>query len=274
MLIIGEKINILNPKVYKAIQEKDSIVLRKLARLQVEAGAQALDINLGPSKKVAKLLPWVVKTVQDEVDVPLFLFSNIVNIPDGLKVHKGRPTINAVTCDSFILPRVMSAAKCFDANLVVLLLKKGFKPYSLDEYLQLAEWVLEIADENEFPLKRLFLDPVLTSKVDPFAWELTSATIDLGPVLEAIHWIPKLRLEPVKTICALSNVSMGFLPGERSKIHQRLIYYLINAGLSAAILNPLDKKLMTTIKQISTSYVIGSSNLAFRDNLQDTNYLH
>lgn len=274
MLIIGEKINILNPKVYKAIQEKDSIVLRKLARLQVEAGAQALDINLGPSKKVAKLLPWVVKTVQDEVDVPLFLFSNIVNIPDGLKVHKGRPTINAVTCDSFILPRVMSAAKCFDANLVVLLLKKGFKPYSLDEYLQLAEWVLEIADENEFPLKRLFLDPVLTSKVDPFAWKLTSATIDLGPVLEAIHWIPKLRLEPVKTICALSNVSIGFLPGERSKIHQRLIYYLINAGLSAAILNPLDKKLMTTIKQISTSYVIGSSNLAFRDNLQDTNYLH
>jgi len=253
MLIVGEKINILNPKVYKAIKDKNENILRELARLQVEAGAQALDINLGPGKKVAQLLPWVVKIVQDEVDVPLFLFSNIVNIPDGLKVHRGRPTINAVTCDSFILPRAMSAAKCFDANLVVLLLKTGFRPYSLDEYLMLAEWVLEVADENEFPLKRLFLDPVLTSRVDPFAWELTSTNIDLNPILDVIKWIPRLRLDPVKTICALSNVSIGFLPGQRSRIHQRLIFHLIKAGLSAAIINPLDNALMATIKDILVS---------------------
>ncbi len=274
MLIIGEKINILNPKIYKAIQEKDAQTIREIARLQVEAGAQALDINLGPGKKVAQVLPWLVEIVQDEVDVPLFLFSNIVNIPDGLKVHKGRPTINAVTCDPFILPRAMSAAKCFDANLVVLLLREGFRPYSLDEYLQLAEWVLEIADENEFPLRRLFLDPVLTSRVDPFAWELTSISIDLGPILEAIKWIPKLRLEPIKTICAISNISIGFLPGERSKIHQRLIYYLINAGLSAVILNPLDKKLMAAIK--NAYYDKGSPSLIFQDKQQnrETKYIN
>ncbi len=253
MLIIGEKINILNPKVYRAIQDKDDKVLRSLARIQVEAGAQALDINLGPGRKVAQLLPWVVETVQDEVDVPLFLFSNIVNIPDGLKVHKGRPTINAVTCDPFILPRAMSAAKCFDANLVVLLLKKGFKPYRLDEYLLLAEWVLETAEENEFPLRRLFLDPVLISHIDPFAWELTSTNTDFTPVLEAVRWIPKLRLEQIKTICAISNVSIGFLPGQRTKIHQRLICQLIKAGLSAAIVNPLDKPLMATIKNMSVT---------------------
>ncbi len=250
MLIIGEKINILNPTVYKALKDQDPAPIKKLAREQVEAGAQALDVNLGPGKKIAQLLPWTVKTIQDEVDTPLFLFSNIVNIPDGLKVHRGRPTINAVTCDPFILPRAMAAAKCFDANLVVLLIQPGFRPYNLDDYCILAEWVLEIADQQDFPIKRLYLDPVLTSRIDPMAWELTSGHMDFTPVIEAVNWIPKLWLEPVKTICAISNASMGLLPGDRSHLHQKILSSLLLAGLNAAIMNPLDQNLMSILKNI------------------------
>ncbi|MCK7522553.1 MAG: hypothetical protein MZV64_35165 [Ignavibacteriales bacterium] len=43
-----------------------------LAVKQVEAGAKAVDINLGPRKKDwAEVFPWIVETVETVVDVPL-----------------------------------------------------------------------------------------------------------------------------------------------------------------------------------------------------------
>ncbi len=50
MYIIGENIHIMSDKVKAGIKERDAGVFQKLAVAQVEAGAQALDINLGPRK--------------------------------------------------------------------------------------------------------------------------------------------------------------------------------------------------------------------------------
>ena len=58
-----------------------------MAVKQVEAGAKALDLNLGPRKKDGEeLFPWIVDTVQAVVDVPLsFDTTNLDGIKAGLK---------------------------------------------------------------------------------------------------------------------------------------------------------------------------------------------
>jgi cobalamin-dependent methionine synthase I len=72
MYILGENIHIISEKVKEALANKDAYFFQDLAVKQVEAGAQALDLNLGPRKKDGEVVfPWMVETVQAVVDVPL-----------------------------------------------------------------------------------------------------------------------------------------------------------------------------------------------------------
>ncbi len=74
MYIIGENIHIISDKVKNALTERDARFFQELAVKQVEAGASALDLNLGPRKKDGEeVFPWMVETVEAVVDVPLEL---------------------------------------------------------------------------------------------------------------------------------------------------------------------------------------------------------
>ena len=102
MYIIGENIHIISDKVKEALKEKDAGFFQDLAVRQVEAGAQALDLNLGPRKKDwEEVFPWMVETVETVVDVPLsFDSTNIVGIEAGLKkITKAQPIINSTSAE-------------------------------------------------------------------------------------------------------------------------------------------------------------------------------
>ena len=65
MYIIGENIHIISEKVKEALTEKNGRFFQDLAVKQVEAGAQALDINLGPRKKDGEeVFPWMVESAR------------------------------------------------------------------------------------------------------------------------------------------------------------------------------------------------------------------
>ena len=51
MYIVGENIHIISMNVKKALREKDARFFQELAARQVEEGADAIDLNLGPRKK-------------------------------------------------------------------------------------------------------------------------------------------------------------------------------------------------------------------------------
>ena len=82
MYIIGENIHIISEKVKEAVKERNAKFFQELAVKQVEAGAKALDLNLGPRKADGeKVFPWIVETVEAVVDVPLsFDSTNMVGI--------------------------------------------------------------------------------------------------------------------------------------------------------------------------------------------------
>ena len=67
--IIGENIHIISPKVKEAIAARDGAYFQELAVEQVRHGAVALDLNIGPQKKMGhEILPWLVETVQEVID--------------------------------------------------------------------------------------------------------------------------------------------------------------------------------------------------------------
>ena len=71
MQIIAENIHIISPKVKKAVAEKDAKFFQNLAVRMVEAGASAIDLNIGPQKKRGhEILPWLVEVVEEVADVP------------------------------------------------------------------------------------------------------------------------------------------------------------------------------------------------------------
>ncbi|MFW6049497.1 MAG: dihydropteroate synthase, partial [Candidatus Bipolaricaulota bacterium] len=68
-LTIGELINSTRDEVKKALKEKDEDFIRKLAREQAEAGADAIDLNAGESRDEEKNdMDWLIDIVEDEVD--------------------------------------------------------------------------------------------------------------------------------------------------------------------------------------------------------------
>jgi 5-methyltetrahydrofolate corrinoid/iron sulfur protein methyltransferase len=100
MLLIGESLNVISKKI-GGLQGAGSQADPGRGSFPEEKGMDYIDINLGPAKKDGhELMPWVVKTVQEVVDIPLALdTSNIDAIAAALKVCKPTaqpPLINSI----------------------------------------------------------------------------------------------------------------------------------------------------------------------------------
>ena len=96
MYIIGENIHIISPKVKDAVAGRDAAFFQDLAVRMVDAGADAIDLNIGPQKKRGvEILPWLVETVEAVTDVPLvFDTTNLAAIEAACEtVSKAQPII-------------------------------------------------------------------------------------------------------------------------------------------------------------------------------------
>ena len=244
LTIIGHDMHIMNAELTRAIEQRDGKSLARMAEQQVAFGADGLDMNFGLSKKSGKQFKWAVEAIRDAVDVPLFISSHVLSHSEILDKNRGRVTVNSVTADPATLATAMEKAREYGADLVVLLVRPGLTPLTVDERLQVATDVLEMAARVGFPLTGLYLDPLFHLRPDPVSWQLSRGVPDIESVLETIEMLPQLTEEKVRTLVALSSASQ-FLPrAERAGLHHRLLPLLIAAGLDAVILNCHDNKLM------------------------------
>ena len=103
MIIIGEKINATRKSISAAISAKDEGHIITTAKDPVAAGADYIDLNGGdpnPEIEVSNM-EWLVKLVQDSVDVPLCLdSSNVKAIEAGLALVKAKPIVNSITLET------------------------------------------------------------------------------------------------------------------------------------------------------------------------------
>lgn len=246
MYIIGENIHIISDNVKAALKERDARYFQELAVKQVEAGAQALDLNLGPRKKDwEEVFPWMVETVEAVVDVPLsFDSTNILGIEAGLKkVTKAQPIINSTSAESERLEKVPLLAKQYNTRLIALTMGKSGIPVAADERVTIAlEKLIPRMLEVDFPIEDLIIDPLAltVSGCQEYAPEL----------IEAVRTLPFAWDPPPAISIGLSNISNAVPKMNRPHINRVYCAMLMGAGLEMMIADPLDVSLQETVRII------------------------
>jgi 5-methyltetrahydrofolate corrinoid/iron sulfur protein methyltransferase len=242
MIIIGEKVNVMSTKLGEAMKARDPAPILEVARAQVEGGANYLDINIGPATKDGPaLMEWLVTTVQNEVDVPLCLdTTNAEAMEAGLKVHKGQAIINSASGEPERLESMMGLAGKYGAKVIGLCLTKEGIPRDANERAAVAVEIMGKAMEVGVSNEDLYLDPLILP--------VAVAQKDALEVFESIRLFKQLADPPPKTVVGLSNVSNSAPPEVKGWLDRVFLAMVMTCGLDAAILNPLDKDLMATLK--------------------------
>src|SRR5512136_2513583 len=246
MYIIGKNIHILSDKVKEAIKVKDAKFFQELAVKQVEAGAHALDLNLGPRKADwMDMFPWIVQTVEAVVDVPLSIDTiNMLGLEAALKtVTKAQPIINSVSDEPERLEKVPLLAKQYNARLIALTMSTSGVPVTADERVNIAiEKLIPRMVEIDYPMKDLIIDPLVLT---------VSGCQQYCPhLIEAIRTL-QVAWDPAPTISVgLSNVSNAVPNENRPLINRVYCAMLMGVGLQMMIANPMDCEQKEVIRAI------------------------
>jgi 5-methyltetrahydrofolate corrinoid/iron sulfur protein methyltransferase len=246
MYIIGENIHIISEKVKVALKERDAKFFQDLAVKQVEGGASAVDINLGPRKKDwEEVFPWMVENIEAVTDVPLsFDSTNLMGIEAGLKkVTKAQAIINSTSAEPERLEKVPLLAKEYDAKLIALTMGSSGIPVAADERVTIAlEQLIPRMLEIDFPMENLIIDPLVLT---------VSGCQEYCPeLLEAVRTLQFAWDPPPAISVGLSNVSNAVPHGNRGLINQVYCAMLMGVGLKMMIADPLDDDLKETIRII------------------------
>ena len=245
MLIVGECIHIISPKVKDAIANRDAKAIQELALAQVEKGAQFLDLNIGPQKKTGpEVMTWMVNTVQEVVDFSLsFDTTNLAAIETGLKLAKRQAMINSTSAEPERLANVPPLAAQYNAKLIALMMGKSGIPMSAEERVSIAlEQLVPRAMEVGIPMENLYLDPLVLT---------VAGCQEYCPhAIEAVRYV-KQGMDPAPlTIGGLSNVSNKVPAESRSLLNRTYLAMLMSVGLDAIIADPLDRRLMEVIRVV------------------------
>jgi 5-methyltetrahydrofolate corrinoid/iron sulfur protein methyltransferase len=236
MIIIGELINGMYKNIGEAIKGMDKKTIQDVAVKQMESGANMLDVNTGPASAEPKsAIKWMVEAIQEVVDAPLVLDSTKADvIEEGLKAAKRKAMINSANADDEKLNTLIPMAKKYNASLIGLTMDKKGIPRDRNQRSELALKIVSACMEQGLPLEDLYIDPVVlpVNVAQPQGIE----------VLESIKEF-KLLCDPApKTVVGLSNISQG--TKNRSLINRTFLVMASGFGLSAAIVDPLDRELM------------------------------
>ena len=246
MYAIGENIHIISPKVKAALQERDGGFFVDLARKQQAAGANALDLNLGPRKKDGpEVVEWLVDCMLEAVPGMTLSFdtTNLAAIETGLKRIGANAIVNSTSAEEERLANVPPLAAKYGAKLIALCMEKSGIPVSADARIGIAmEKLIPRAQEVGLPMGNLFIDPLILT---------VSGCQEYVPhAIETVRMLKMVADPPPMTVVGLSNVSNQVPHEMRPLLNRVYLVMLMAVGLDAAILDPLDTELMGVIQAI------------------------
>jgi len=239
MIIIGERINSTRAHIQEAMKKRDAAFILKEAKRQLGSGAHFLDINCAMSLgDEVQDIDWMISVIQSEIpDVSICLDSpNYLAIKKGLEIYKakGGLFINSITGEEARIGHIVPLAIKYKTKLIALTMGTGGMPNSAEDRFGIAKDILNKVSAKGFKAQDLYFDPLIR----PISTEPEQAK-------EFLRSIPMIKSLGAKTICGLSNISFG-LP-DRKVINSTFLAMAIHAGLDAAILDPTEKQVMSSI---------------------------
>jgi 5-methyltetrahydrofolate--homocysteine methyltransferase len=173
VIIIGESINpTRRKKLVTTLQEGNFEYVLELAKSQIKAGADILDVNVGfPGVDDVKLLPETVKVLQDNFDVPLCLDSpNPKAIEAALKVATGKYLINSANGEERSLNALLPVAKEFGAAIIGLCMDDDGITHDPEKRVAIAGKIIERALKAGINAEDVIIDPLaMAVSADPQA---------------------------------------------------------------------------------------------------------
>ena len=239
-ITIGERIHCISPAIRAAMDARDPDPILKRAREQLAAGATYLDVNIGPAESNGEeLMKWAVQLLQENCgNVPLCLDTvNRKAIEAGISVYnraKGKPIVNSADAGDRIENVDLAAAN--DAIVIALCSKAGI-PADNDERMAYCQELLERGMERGMEAEDMWFDPLFL-----VVKGMQDKQMD---VLDFIKMCSDMGLN---TTGGLSNISNGMPKTIRPIMDSATVAMAIMSGLTSAIVNPCDQRLMETIK--------------------------
>jgi len=246
MKAIAENINVMNKSIGDAMQNRVAEPIQQLAKDCTEAGADLLDINLGPARKGGpELMEWIVQTVQEASDLQLCLdTSNHEAMEAGIKVCKQPPLLNSFSAQPDKMENILPLAAKYDCEIIGLTMSTHI-PIDADERIAIAYELVAAANAMGIPNSRIWIDPIIL----PIGVEVGQAhAVAVQNVLKSF---PELFGEPVQSTCGLSNTSNGAPDELRSSIERAYLPMLAACGMTSCICNARDPEMMRTIRLIN-----------------------
>ncbi len=246
MLIVGERINTSRKAVNEAVEKRDVAYIEADVKAQVEAGADIIDVNAG-SRSASELddLRWLIDVIEKVVGARLSLDSSN---PDVLAAVVGTvrelPMINSTTAEKARFEKMAPVIKARECDVVALCIDERGVPKTADQTLENAKKLVRDLEAIGVKRERIYLDPLVQA-----------VSVDNKAVLTFLEAIERINRElpGVRTVCGLSNVSFS-LP-KRPLVNRTFLALAIKAGLQGALIDPLDKRLMATLR--ATMVLIG-----------------
>lgn len=238
MLIVGERINTSRKAVNEAVEKRDAAYITEDIQKQAKAGADYIDVNAG-SRIGTEMedLSWLIGVAEAAVEGPLSLDSPDPKILQAfIKKVKKKPMVNSTTAEKDRFEAMKAVVKERECEIVALCMDGRGIPSAVDQALENAHFLVNNLTQAGVPIQSIHLDPMIQP-----------VSVNSKNGLLALETIRRIHLEfpGVKTVCGLSNVSYG-LP-KRFLVNRTFMVLAVGAGLTGAIVDPLDQKMMTHI---------------------------
>ena len=238
-VLIGERINPTGkPRFREALRTGDMEYVLREAVGQEAAGAHVLDVNVGiPDIDEAATLTEAVCRIQAVCDLPLQIdSSNPSAMERALRYYNGKAMINSVNGKTESMAAIFPLAKKYGGVIVCLTLDENGIPDRAEDRFEIARRICDEAEKYGIDRKDLIFDPLAMA-----------VSADKNAARETLRAVKMIHDElGCHTSLGVSNVSFG-LPN-RDAINATYFTMALDAGLSAAIINPHSNALMSAYR--------------------------
>jgi 5-methyltetrahydrofolate--homocysteine methyltransferase len=247
--VIGERINTSRKLVQAAVAERDADYIINDVKKQQEAGANFIDVNAGARiGHETEDMKWLLDTIQPIATVPLTLDSPDPAVLEmAFAMVEKTPMINSISLEKDRFEAMMPFLNGKECKVIALCMDDNGMLGSADDIVARATTLVEELNKIGIPTNCIYIDPL----VQPISTDSNKGMM----VLNAVRAI-KAKYPDVHITGGLSNISYG-LP-QRKIINRTFVALMMDAGMDSAIIDPLDAKIMATIK--TTDMLIGNDS--------------